>query len=65
MVETVKESCEHIDCMYRGRFDSQPCCMFMIVTGRPRNCEVSRCDKYKAGKRVVLQDMGGFHFTRY
>ena len=62
MIETVKEHCEHLDCMYRGRFDSQPCCMYMIVTGCPRGCDISKCNKYKAGKRKVLQDMDGFRF---
>lgn len=59
-METVKTHCKHIDCKYRGRFDSQPACVYMAVTGRPRGCSISECDKYSPGKLRTVSKLGGF-----
>ena len=44
MNETVKEHCIHKDCKYRTRFDSQPSCGYMMITGKPRGCSISKCE---------------------
>ena len=62
MVETVKKHCVHPDCRYRGIFDGQPSCQYMIITGRPRVCNISECDKYKAGKVKTISSLGGFTY---
>ena len=60
MVETVKQHCQHTDCMYRARSTLVETCDYMLVTGQPRNCDISICDKYKAGKKKVVSTLGGF-----
>ena len=58
-METVKKDCKHVDCKWRGRFDSQPVCMYMMITGKPRVCKISECDKYDSGKLRVVSKKGG------
>jgi len=56
-METVREHCKHKDCYYRGRFGSEPACLYILHTGMARKCSISECDKYKKGKaRVGLTD---------
>ena len=62
MNETVKQDCIYKDCKYRGSFDYQPCCIYMLVTGEPRGCKISECNKYKAGKVTVVSHMSGMHY---
>lgn len=61
-IETVKEHCKHPDCMFRGLFDGDPCCKYTLVTGRPRVCSISECDKYAVGKLKVVQHLGSFEY---
>lgn len=61
-METVKDDCKHIDCKWRGRFDSQPVCQYMMITGKPRGCKISECDKYEAGKIGVRSYMEGLFY---
>ena len=63
MVETVKKYCVHDDCRYRSYFDKQPCCIYMIITGYPRDCKISECNKYKAGKKKLKSCLDGFHYV--
>ena len=62
MIETVKVHCQHEDCKYRGRFNFVPCCVYMLVTGRPRGCDISKCDKYVAGKLKIGNGVDGFRY---
>ena len=62
MNETVKEHCIHKDCKYRTRFDSQPSCGYMMITGKPRGCSISKCDKYSQGKIATVSKLGGMHY---
>lgn len=55
-IETVAEHCKHPDCVYRGHLASSnqytvPCCDYILLEKRPRNCRISKCDKYKRGIR--------------
>jgi len=61
-VETVKEHCKHPDCRYRCKFDGNPSCKYMIVTGKPRGCAISECDKYRDGRVKVANTMEGFKY---
>lgn len=63
MNETVKEHCRWRDCKYRTRFDSQPSCGYMIITGRPRGCKISECDKYEPGKVKIVSRMEGMRYV--
>lgn len=51
-VETVKEHCKHEDCIYRRYLCWTPYCDYIGVEKQPRGCDISKCDKYKAGKKV-------------
>lgn len=61
-METVKRDCTRLDCKYRGHFDSQPCCVFMIVTGKPRGCSISECARYSPGKLKMASYAEGFRY---
>lgn len=61
-METVKEHCKHKDCKWRGRFDFQPACLYMMITGKRRGCRISECDKYEPGKVKVTRNIGGFFY---
>ncbi len=63
MVETVREHCLHTDCKYRTRFDSQPSCGFMIITGRPRGCSISECNRYEPGKVETVSKLEGMRYV--
>lgn len=60
MVETVREHCQHKDCKYRSAAYVGETCDYMLVTGKPRNCNISVCDKYESGERVLKSTLGGF-----
>ena len=62
MIETVQEHCKHIDCKYRSSIYYTPCCGYMLVTGEPRGCDISKCDKYRPGKRIILSTLGGIWY---
>lgn len=52
-IETVKEHCIHKDCIYRRTLENRiPYCDYLGMEKKPRNCDISKCDKYKAGQRV-------------
>lgn len=61
-METVRDDCKHEDCKWRGWFDHQPACLYMMITGRPRDCKISECEKYKPGKVGVRSNIGGFWY---
>lgn len=42
--ETMKD-CKHKGCMYRGRIGGVDCCDYCFITGHPRGCKISECDK--------------------
>ena len=50
--------------MYRTTFDFEPCCGYLLITGRPRNSNISMCDKYEVGKHVLVSTLGGLYFKR-
>lgn len=63
MVETVSEHCKHPDCKYRGRLSFvDDACFYMFYTGKPRGCDISKCDKYKAGKVGVVMSLDGIRY---
>lgn len=62
MNETVRKHCIHLDCKYRGLFDSEPCCKYMLVTGKRRGCDISVCDKYESGVLETKSELGGFFY---
>lgn len=47
--ETIKD-CKHKDCEYRrsGNDRMNPTCDYLIMTGQPRGCDISECDKYRS-----------------
>ncbi|NLD11691.1 MAG: hypothetical protein GX671_08085 [Clostridiales bacterium] len=47
--ETIKD-CKHKDCEYRrsGNDRMNPTCDYLIMTGQPRGCDLSVCDKYRS-----------------
>ena len=49
-METVRTHCKHKDCSYRKYLDHTPYCDYIGATGRPRNCPISKCDKYTTEK---------------
>ena len=51
-IETVEEYCKHEDCIYRRRLGWTPYCDYIGVEKKSRGCDISECDKYKAGKKV-------------
>lgn len=52
-VETVEQCCEHEDCIYRRYLGTHiPYCDYIGVEKKPRGCEISRCDKYKPGRKT-------------
>lgn len=61
-METVNDDCKHVDCKWRGRFDSAPACMYMMITGKRRGCKISECDKYEPGKVKISSNIGGFWY---
>ena len=61
-METVRKDCKHEDCRWRGRFDSQPVCQYMMITGKPRGFNISDCNKYEPGKVKVVSYMEGFWY---
>ena len=65
MIETVKEHCEHEDCIYRGKFGSDPCCQYILIAEKRRGCKISECDKYAAGTVSIVSTMGGFMVKDY
>lgn len=52
--QTVARNCLHTDCIYRGQIDGghTPICMYALIEGRARGCEISKCNKYRSGKKV-------------
>lgn len=34
----------------------------MLVTGKARNCDISKCDKYRTGKRILISSLGGMYY---
>lgn len=62
MIETVAQHCKHNDCKYRSTFDGEACCGYMLITGKSRNCDISRCNKYKAGERILRSTLGGLYY---
>lgn len=38
------------DCVYIGRISGTPCCDYILITGKPRGCEVKGCERYENGK---------------
>lgn len=52
-VETVSKCCKHEDCIYRRHLASwTPYCDYIGVEKKPRGCDISKCDKYKPGKKT-------------
>lgn len=50
--ETVLRDCKHKDCIYRGGTENYiPTCDYLLMTGKQRNCKISKCNKYKSKKR--------------
>lgn len=62
MHEIVKNECLHKGCRYRTTFDGQPACGYMLVTGQPRGCSISKCDKYRTGKVKIISTIKGFEY---
>lgn len=56
-METVREHCKHVDCVYRGRFNFEPACEYILLEGKPRGCSISKCNKYKIGIRKRINNM--------
>jgi len=54
--ETVSEDCKHEDCVYRVALSGShvEICDYIGMTGHPRGCNISECDKYRPG-RVKVQ----------
>ena len=62
-VETVDKDCKHKDCKYRVRgVVSFEYCKYMLVTGRPRGCSISACDKYEPGSVRPKSKLEGLHY---
>ena len=61
-IETVKEDCLYQDCAYRGKMDGADCCDYILVTGRPRGCLISECDKYRRGRRKLRKAYDVYRF---
>lgn len=63
MAETVKEHCKHKDCRYRAKGATGiEYCKYMIVTGKPRGCDISDCDKYVTGKVKAVSRLEGLWY---
>lgn len=60
-VETVDKDCKHKDCKYRAVVSFEYC-KYMIVTGRPRGCSISACDKYEPGSVKPKSKLEGLHY---
>lgn len=59
-IELVTDYCPK-DCIYRMQVSgSVDFCAYLLIKYEPRGCPVSKCDKYKSGKRKV-----GVSRTRY
>ena len=41
--------CKHKDCVYRGNKSGLTTCDYCYITGMPRGCKISQCDKYISG----------------
>lgn len=51
--ETVRMHCKHEDCIYRRYLESwTPYCDYIGIEKKPRGCDISKCDKYKPGKKI-------------
>lgn len=61
-METIKSDCKHPDCKYRSRFDSQPACAYMLITGRPRGCSIAECNKYDPGRIRTVSTLEGVRY---
>lgn len=61
-MQTVKDDCKHEDCKYRGNMNRIPTCQYMLVTGRPRMCDIADCNRYEAGKAEIVSKLEGVHF---
>ena len=51
-VETVSKCCKHEDCIYRRHLSWTPYCDYIGIEKKPRGCDISKCDKYKPGKKT-------------
>lgn len=49
--------CKRKDCMYRGSSSGLHTCDYFLVTGKRRGCPAYDCDKYKPGRRAIVQPM--------
>jgi len=47
--ETVRSSCSHRDCAWRGKFGGEPCCDYFLENGEPRGSSPSECSRYVKG----------------
>ena len=52
------EDCKHKGCIYRGRIAGTDCCDYCFITGYPRGCKISECDK------VVISHKGRAQIVR-
>lgn len=48
MAEQIKGSCKRRGCAYRAR---EGMCDYILITGRPRGCDIKGCKKYVAGPK--------------
>ena len=48
MAERIKGCCKRHGCAYRAR---DGVCDYILITGRPRGCDIKGCIKYAAGPK--------------
>ena len=46
----IKGKCKRKGCMYRER---EGMCDFILITGRPRGCDIENCDQYIKGPKAM------------
>ena len=46
----IRGKCEREGCMFRTRSGA---CDFLLITGRPRECDIKDCDQYIEGEKAV------------
>lgn len=59
-IETVEDYCQHKDCVYRGYLNGSrriPTCDFILLKGERRNADISKCNRYRKGKRRIVSHM--------
>ena len=61
-METVAKDCLHEDCAYRAGKSTGDTCDYILITGKPRGCLISQCDKYRPGRKKRSEPFDGYRF---